>query len=167
MTTQADTQTGQDQAQRLEAALAEIEAVFNRPGMAERLRQAPGADEWNVLEVLGHTNEMIPYWLGHCRRLVEATGEPPAFGRTLDSPERLEAVERASAGQLDDLMSTLRDEIGKGAAAIRGMSKADRHRAGIHNRRGHITVAEVIESFVVSHAEEHVAQIQAALGAAN
>jgi hypothetical protein len=27
-----------------------------------------------------------------------------------------------------------------------------------------VTVAEVIESFIVSHAEEHLAQVQAALG---
>jgi hypothetical protein len=154
---------GEAQARRLESVLAEIEAVVSRPEVAARLRAAPGEEEWNVLEVLGHVNEMIPFWLGHCRTLVQAQGEPPAFGRTIDSPERLEAVARAAHSNLDDLMTALRREVHAGAAMLRGLTDADRAKEGVHNRRGRITVTDAVEALVLAHGEEHVAQIKAAL----
>ena len=155
---------GEAQAQRLEAMLAQIEALVGHPEVSARLRAAPGDAEWNVLQVLGHLIEMIPYWLHHCRALIQAEGEPPAFGRTLDSPERLEGVEHGDRGNLDDLTRELREEVHAAATMIKGLTAAEREKAGIHNRRGRMTVNEVVEAFVVAHAEEHVRQIKAALG---
>ena len=40
---------------------------------------------------------------------------------------------------------------------------AERSKRGISPERGEMTVAEVLESFIVGHAEEHLAQVQAAL----
>jgi hypothetical protein len=161
---ETDTNLGEAQARRLEAMLADIEALTGRPEVAARLRAAPGEAEWNVLQVLGHLIEMIPYWLNHCRTLIQAQGEPPAFGRTLDSPERLEGVERGNRGDLDALMRELGAEVRAAAAMVRGLTPAERAKAGIHNRRGHITVNEAIESFILTHGEEHVQQIKAVLG---
>jgi hypothetical protein len=45
------------------------------------------------------------------------------------------------------------------------MSAADRGKKGIHIRRGEMTVADVVEVFIVSHAEDHLEQVRAALQA--
>jgi 2-succinyl-5-enolpyruvyl-6-hydroxy-3-cyclohexene-1-carboxylate synthase len=81
----------------------------------------------------------------------------------VDAPERLAGVERGVTGDLADLLSQLDHAIQVAAQTIRQMSPADRLKQGIHIRYGTITVAQVIEQFIVAHAEEHLAQIQAAL----
>jgi hypothetical protein len=152
------------QAQRLERAAEAVSAALSAPGIVQRLSAAPGPSDWSVLEILGHTVEMIPYWLNHCRALIAATGAPP-FGRTHDSPERLAGVAQGAASSPAELLLRLDEEVQAAAAAIRAMSPADRARTGLHPRHGEMTVAAVIETFIVSHAEEHLAQIKANLTA--
>jgi uncharacterized damage-inducible protein DinB len=156
---------GEAHARRLEAVYEQLAALLHQPEVAQRLRATPGEDEWSAMQTVGHFVEMIPYWLNHCRTLIAATGEPPRFGRTLDSPERLAGVERGAAGQPDELLRQLNDEVRAAAQAIRRMSAAERGKKGIHLRRGEMTVAEVIEVFIAAHAEEHLAQVRAALQA--
>jgi hypothetical protein len=105
---------------------------------------------------------MIPYWMSHCRALIAAT-EPRRFGRTLDAPERLAGVERGAAAEPGDLLRALQTEIREAARSIRQMSAAERGKKGVHTKRGEITVADIVELFIVAHAEEHVAQVRAAL----
>jgi uncharacterized damage-inducible protein DinB len=151
-------------ARRLESVYAQLMTLLHRPGMAQRLRTAPGNDEWSALQVLGHMVEMIPYWLGHCRILIAAP-EPPHFGRTLDAPERLAAVEPGALKQPEALVSLLEAEIQAAARTLRQLTPAERHKTGIHVRRGEMTVAEIIEQFIVAHAEDHLVQVRTALQA--
>jgi hypothetical protein len=118
---------------------------------------------WSALETLGHVAEMIPYWLAHCRVLIAAGGDPPSFGRTLESPERLAGVERTEVLELDVLLKELEAAARTAARDIRGMSAADLEKSGLHIRRGLMTVAQVLEVFIVDHAEDHLAQVRAAL----
>lgn len=155
--------TPEAQARRLEAAAEQIASLLRQPDVAQRLRSNPGENEWSAMETVGHVIEMIPYWLDHCRKLIAATGDPPQFGRTLDAPERLAGVERGAKGDPDELIRLLREEARSAAQTIRNWSETDRAKKGIHNRRGEMTVGEVIEHFVVAHAEDHVNQIRAAL----
>jgi uncharacterized damage-inducible protein DinB len=115
------------------------------------------------MQTLGHVTEMIPYWLSHCRTLIAATGAPPAFGRTPGSPERLAGVAHGAAAEPHALLDQLRREVRAAASAIRELSAAERAKRGHTPERGEMTVADVVESFIVRHAEDHVAQVQAAL----
>jgi len=45
------------------------------------------------------------------------------------------------------------------------MSATERGKKGIHIRRGEMTVADIIEVFIVSHAEDHLAQVRQTLQA--
>lgn len=155
---------GDTQAQRLESVMQQLDALLSQPAVGLRLRQAPGENEWNVLQTLGHLLEMVPYWLDQARRLIESPGEPPPFGRTLDSPERLEGVERGAVTDPGDILRQLREQVRAAAKTIRGLSPEEREKAGIHARRGLMKVDELIETFVVAHAEDHLAQVRAALG---
>jgi uncharacterized damage-inducible protein DinB len=161
-THQAD-RTGESQAQRLERVYEQVASFLAQPDVAARLRKSPGESEWSAMQTLGHVTEMIPYWLSHCRTLMAATGAPPEFGRTPGSPERLAGVAHGAASDPNALLDQLRREVHAAASAIRGLSPAERSKRGRNRERGEMTVADVIESFIVHHAEEHVGQVQAAL----
>lgn len=158
----ASTIVSEDEARRLEAVNIAIRDLLRRPEVAQRLRTA-GADEWSALQIVAHMTELIPYWMHDARTLAASTGEPPRFGRNLDAPERLDAVARGATSDPDELLRRLDAEIQAAAADIRAMSPAERARTGIHNRRGEMTVAAVIEQLIVGHAEEHVAQVRQVL----
>lgn len=158
------TPIGETQARRLEHVYEEVARLLRDPGVASRLRTAPGKDEWSAMQALGHMTEMIPYWLSHCRILMAATGAPPAFGRTPGSPERLAGVAHGAAAEPAALLVQLEGEVRTAAATIRTLSTAERQKRGVYTGRGEMTVADVLESFIVGHAEEHLAQVRTALG---
>jgi uncharacterized damage-inducible protein DinB len=155
--------SGEDQANRLERVYEEVAELLREPDVASRLKTPPGGREWSAMQTLGHMTEMIPYWLNHCRTLIAAMGTPPTFGRTPGSPERLAGVAHGASADPDALLRQLREEIRAAASMIRQLSPAERGKRGISSERGEMTVAQVIESFIVDHAEEHLAQVQMAL----
>jgi uncharacterized damage-inducible protein DinB len=154
---------GETQAKRLERVYEEVAKLLREPKVASRLRTSPGENEWSAMQTLGHMTEMIPYWLNHCRVLITATGELPTFGRTPGSPERLAGVAHGAAAQPDVLLTQLQDEVRAAAGTIRKLSIPERSKRGMYPGRGEMTVADVLESFIVSHAEEHLGQVQTAL----
>ncbi len=107
--------------------------------------------------------EIVPYWLDHCYKITAAAGEPYHFGRSLEAPERLAAVQRPETEKPEELLLLLNDEVGPAAKANRQMTPAGRGRIGIYQGRGEMTVAEIIEVFIVTHAENHLAQMRTAL----
>ncbi len=152
------------QSRRLEAVRDQLVTLLRQPEVAARLRAAPGETEWSALQTVGHTIEMIPYWLHHCQTIIAAS-EPPTFGRGMDDPERLAAVALGATSGVDFLLSRLNEEVEKAVPAIRQFSASDRARKGLHVRRGDMSVDDIIEQFIIAHAEEHLAQVQAALKA--
>lgn len=167
MTADVPTHSSQAQAQRLVQVYEQLSSLLNQPEVAQRLRSAPGEHEWSALQVIGHTIEMIPYWLQHCHSLIAATLEAPQFGRTLDAPERLAGVEAVATRDVRQLLDQLRQVVEAAAADIRGMSEFERGKIGIHLRQGQMTVADVVEQLIVGHAEAHVIQVQNALKTEN
>jgi len=168
MVTNDGSNPGEAQARRLENVGNELAALLRQSDVAGRIQNRPGGedagnDEWSVTQILGHMTEMIPYWLEHCHRLIAATGEPPHFGRTLEAAERLAGVEMGATGNLGELLGRVESEIQTAAQAIRQMTSEELGRPGIHLRRGEMTVAQVVERFIVAHAEEHLEQVRATL----
>lgn len=155
--------SGEAQAERLERVYEEVAKLLQEPGVVPRLRMPPSRSEWSAMQTLGHMTEMIPYWLSHCRTLIAAAGTPPAFGRTLGSAERLAGVAHGSSADPDALLRQLQEAVRAAAREIRQLSTTERGKRGISSERGEMTVAQVIESLIVDHAEEHLAQVQSAL----
>jgi uncharacterized damage-inducible protein DinB len=154
---------GEDQAQRLENVYQDLEVILQRPEAAGRLRTAPGEGEWSAMQILAHMVEMIPYWLSHCQMVIAAEGELPQIGRSLDAPERLEGVERASTEDLEGLLGQLETEVRVAAAAIRQMSTAEREKKAVYLNGDELTVADILEIFIVSHSESHFSQLEEAV----
>ena len=163
MTEHRTVTSGETQAKRLEQVSDEVAKLLREPKVASRLRASPGESEWSAMQTLGHMTEMIPYWLHHCRVLIESTGDVPAFGRAPGSSERLDGVARGAVAQPDEMLARLQAEVRRAAATIRALSAAERSKRGINPERGEVSVAYVIESFIVDHAEEHLAQVKGAL----
>jgi hypothetical protein len=69
VTTHGAERSGEAQAKRLEQVYEVVARLLREPGVAARLRTAPGEHEWSAMQTLGHVTEMIPYWLNHCRTL--------------------------------------------------------------------------------------------------
>jgi hypothetical protein len=74
-------------------------------------------------------------------------------------------VARGAGAQPDEMLAQLQDEVRRAADTIRRLSAAERSKRGINPERGEVSVAYVIESFIVDHAEEHLAQVKGALRA--
>jgi hypothetical protein len=163
MTADISTTPSEAQARRLERVYEQVSALLHHPDVIQRLRTAPGEHEWSALQVIGHMVEMIPYWLQHCHRLITATHEPPQFGRTLDAPERLAGVERATTSDPDELLGQLKQAVEAAAQDIRRISEVERGKTGIHLRQGKMTVADMVEQLIIGHAEAHLVQVQDAL----
>ena len=163
MTTESAQTAGESQARRLERVYEDIARLLRDPGLRSRLRTSPGGSEWSSMQTLGHVTEMIPYWLAHCRTLIAATGAPPSFGRTHGSPERLAGIAHGASADPDALLRQLHEAVTTAAGAIRRFTAAERARRGVSTERGEMTVGDAVEAFIVAHAEEHLAQVQAAL----
>ena len=154
---------GMSQAERLEKVAVALSAMLHQ---LEATRQASSQSiegEWSVNQILGHMAEMIPYWMQHCDRIIVAQEALYRFGRSHAAEERLAGVERGAQGELAELLLLVEGEIQSAAKTIRGMSPAERSRQGLHIRDGALSVAQVIERFIVVHAEEHLTQIEMAV----
>jgi uncharacterized damage-inducible protein DinB len=157
-----DRNTAEGQALRLESVNSQVAALLRRPEVAQRLHAA-GSAEWSTVQILGHMIELINYWMRDIRALAVATGEPPRFGRTLDAPERLDAVQRGADSDPADLLRQLDSAVRAAAVDIRGMTPAQRAKTGLHNRLGEIAVSNAIDELVVGHLEAHLAQMRQTL----
>ena len=150
--------------------MAELEQLATRLEAArDRLRDVPISDShepgppdpktgerWDRFNVLGHTAEMLPFWSREIRKALDTGAR---MGREPGSSSRLEGIE---SGRLIGEAS-LRDRIEKGVASalalIGSLSPADLDREIDAHGRGALTVRYALETFVVVHFEDHVAQL--------
>jgi uncharacterized damage-inducible protein DinB len=148
-------------ADRLQAAVDDLatrlaalpEATFTR---------RPAPEEWTAAEVVGHMTEMMPYWARAALTVVRDPAQP--FGRALDDPDRVGAVAAANTVPRAEALARMRSAAATAAAAIRDMDAAAWTTTGRHYARGETTVAALIETLVVEHAEGHCRQAVAAAG---
>ncbi len=150
------------------AAFAELRPMVEA-GAPWPLAERFGAETeaaWGPPELLAHLEEMLPYWLGEVERILDGGQDPAPFGRVPTDPVRLGIIERDRAVPLRELFSRTEADIERFARRIATLTGDDLARVGRHPRRGEMTVAEVLEAFVVSHLEEHVVQLREILGAA-
>jgi hypothetical protein len=119
--------------------------------------------EWGPPEVLAHTSEMLQYWLGEIERVVAGSPEPVTFGRVATDPLRTLTIERDRALPTGELISRIQSSVGRYAARLPQLSAADWQKRGLHPRLGEMTVEAMLQRFVVSHLDEHAAQLRTAL----
>jgi hypothetical protein len=123
----------------------------------------PEAD-WGPRELLAHVDEMLPYWTAQLGAIV--AGDPGVavpFGRIATDPARLARIEADRQRSTADLLDGIATGLEPAASFVAGLSTADSERRALHPIRGEMTVRGALELFLVSHLEEHLAQLRGIL----
>ncbi len=134
--------------------------------LAENFGVGPEAS-WGPREVLAHTAEMLPYWLGEYERVLAAGGgsaDPVAFGRTAEDPLRIGILERDRTLPLHELFARIETGIERWERRLDLASPGSGNGSGRHARLGDMTADQLMDRFVVTHLEEHVRQLEGILG---
>jgi hypothetical protein len=131
--------------------------------LAERFGTEPEA-HWGPPEVLAHVAEMLPFWLGEAERILAASTGPAPFGRLITNELRIATIERDRTLPARELFDRIDSGIGRLERRLSELNAAQAGRIGIHSTRGEMALIDVTERFVVSHLEEHAAQLREALG---
>jgi hypothetical protein len=118
---------------------------------------------WGPREVLAHTAEMLPFWLGEYERVLESgrrPGEPAPFGRTADNPLRIGILERDRTLPLRELFDRVEAGIERWERRLGALAPGDDEAVGRHSTLGDMTAGDLRDRFVVAHLEEHVRQLE-------
>ncbi len=130
--------------------------------LADQFGSEPEAS-WGPREVLAHTAEMLPFWLGEFERVVEAgsrPGGPIPFGRTSGDTLRTGILERDRTLPLRDLFDRIDSGIERWERRLASGSASEADARGLHPRLGEIPASHIRDRFVVTHLEEHIAQLE-------
>ena len=121
---------------------------------------------WGPPEVLAHLAEMLSYWYGQYGIIAQAgrgAGEGVPFGRTSDDPVRVAVLERDRRFPMDDLFDLVDDGIARWERRMASATDDGGSAVGAHPRLGEMTADRLRDRMVVSHLEEHLAQLESAL----
>jgi hypothetical protein len=153
--------------------LARLDAVEQRlaqhaqRGRAGGLTDAdPGTGEqWEWGQVWAHLAEFIPYWIAQARIVVDGySGEPVPFGRVKSNPERVAAIERDRSTDVAALWQRTSRDIGDLRTFLRDLPDAAWEARGVHQTLGVMTMAHIVDEFMVGHLEQHAAQLDGLAG---
>ena len=149
------------------ARLTAVEARLSAHAEAER-PGLTGADDgtgerWEAGQVWAHLAEFPVYWVGQIRAILAARAggepEPIPFGRTRADPTRSAAIEARRRDDPPALLRDVRAGIAAAATLCRSVSSEEWQASGAHPTLGAIALPAIVERFVVTHLEEHAAQL--------
>jgi hypothetical protein len=149
-----------DRSSRLLAAADRIRAtVPDVPDDARTSADPDTGERWDRGQVLAHVAEILPYWSEQAELVVERGGGVP-FGRVKSDPERIAVIERDRNVDTAELLRRMDEGLQRVLALLDSLDERALERTGTHERLGEMTVAAIIDRFVVEHLEEHAEQLQ-------
>jgi hypothetical protein len=128
--------------------------------LSENWGHTPEA-EWGPPEVLGHVNEMLPYWTEELEGVL--AGDPAMavpFGRVATDQSRLDRIDADRTKPVGQLLDEIEAGLARSESFAATLSPADGDRLAMHPTRGVLTVRVSMERFFVGHLEEHVEQLR-------
>lgn len=133
-------------------------AVESAPERA--LRWKPSADGWTILQILGHLEEALPYWLKELR--ATQIDESVPWGRGLSDPDRLAAVENSSSRNAHEMIQRLHLEYSRISQALQSMEDKDLdvERTSRNPKFGVKQLWFIVDHMMVEHLQKHWGQIQ-------
>jgi len=152
--------TAQERIERLERSVNQLILEIERLP-ADVLYRPPSEGEWPVMSTLAHLAELLPYWARQATGIAARPGEP--FGRTHDDPDRIGAVKEHGQDSLDTAVKRIRASLAECVHVLRALPAEAWSRAGQHAIRGPMTIEQLVDAFLVNHAEEHAVQIEASV----
>lgn len=118
-------------------------------------------ERWDAGQVWAHMAEFLPYWMDEVHKVIGCDGQTPApFGRTKSDPVRIAAIEADRHDPPTLLLAQLAVSLSK-LKTLLGQVPEDRWSAvGRHPTLGDMTLADIVERFLVGHLEEHMDQLE-------
>jgi hypothetical protein len=117
-------------------------------------------ESWHRGNVLGHLNEMLPYWTDQIRRAKAGSGR---VGRDEEGTElRRQGIDHGDAAGEAELKRSIDKKIGGVVKLLEKLTPEDLKRTvAFHTREGdrEAQIGELLQILVVGHLEEHVAQL--------
>ncbi len=127
----------------------------------EKLRHVrPTPEEWCAMELLGHIAEMHYSYVARAQNLMDSPGAELA--RDMQSPERIEAVQRGPTLSLEEALSQLEQARQHALAFLDRVAPEQMSVGGIHSSLGPMTVRDVFSRTIIGHARNHLNQLRAA-----
>jgi uncharacterized damage-inducible protein DinB len=133
---------------------------------AQTLYAEPAPSEWPVMSILAHVVELMPYWAQQALEVSRRSADSQPFGRTHDDPDRIGAVQQHSHDTLDSMLPRLQTACTQAIEALQHIPPEGWKRTARHANRGDMSVEQIVDQFLVTHVEEHLAQARAAITAA-
>jgi uncharacterized damage-inducible protein DinB len=154
--------TAEERVERLQASVQRLLTEIDRLP-ADVLYREPSAGEWPVMSTLAHLAELLPYWAHQAEGV--ARSPESSFGRTHADPDRIGAVEQHGHDSLETAVARIRTALEECVTTLRRIPADAWTTIGHSPTRGTMSVEQIVDRFLVDHAEEHAAQTQATLSA--
>jgi len=149
-----------DRSSRLVVAAERIRAaVPDVPDDARTAADPETGERWDRGQVLAHVAEILPYWSRQAELVAERGGGVP-FGRVKSNPGRIAAIERGRGEDPARLFERMDQGVQEVLALLDRLDGQALSRTGTHQRLGEMTVATIIDHFLVDHLEEHADQLE-------
>ncbi len=146
---------------RMAVAEGRMAAFADNPPPGLTTPDAATGEQWDAGQAWAHVAEFVPFWQGELQHVVAgAGGEPVSFGRQVTDPGRIGAIEANRHEPPSEQMARLAGALTLMRTYLVGLTDAQWAARGIHPRLGEMTVAGIVERFVVGHLEEHADQLQ-------
>jgi hypothetical protein len=132
---------------------------------ASKVRAAGPADpqtgeSWHRGNVLGHVNEMLPFWTDQIRRAVAGSGN---VGRDqAGATHRRQGIDLGDAAADADLTPAIEQGIEGALRLLNEMSPDDLEREVVYHSREKdrdARLGELLQTLVVLHLEDHIEQL--------
>ncbi|MGD9935334.1 MAG: DinB family protein [Dehalococcoidia bacterium] len=145
------------------AAAGEAYAAFVAGLDAAAFHRRPSEDAWTVAELTGHVSEFLRTFASHAARLAANPGSP--VGRTLDDEGRLAALARVGDRSPAQAAGLVREAVSGAVETLRSILPGGWEAAGVRVFNGEtITVAGLVETVILDHMGQHLAQARQAAG---
>lgn len=145
--------------------IARVEAAARRiRELAPSFDRLTGADpqtgeQWERGQVLSHVAELLPYWIGQAMHVVSSGGNGVVFGRIKSTPSRIQRIESGRHDEMAALFTRIDAGIADTIALLHRLSDDELRLTGTHQTMGEMTVAHLIDEFLVDHLEQHADQL--------
>ena len=148
----------EDRVRRLRAAAERIRALGPAFDGLTAADPATG-EQWDRGQVLSHVAELLPYWVGQAMHVVSSGGGGVPFGRIKSTPSRIQRIESSRHEASDALLRRMDAGVADAVSLLERLGDDELRLTGTHQTMGEMTVAELVDEFLVDHLEQHVDQL--------